>query len=148
MRSIPAEQRRGIATVMLAGAGGTFSVFTMSLKSGWANGAGCRGSSARPARRSSVGSVRIGARAIAYGLFSPQTQSEALFWSLWLNLGRRDSFARCKLGRRGSNAVALAWLVPDQEDGHNVADGAAAGKGEPGRSEDDRANAYQPEVGK
>ena len=45
-------------------------------------------------------------------------------------------------------SACASRLVPDQEDGYNVADGAAAGKGERGRDENDRANAYQPEMGK
>ncbi len=46
--------------------------------------------------------------------------------------------------------VSKTWgrLVPDHRGGRDVADGAAAGEGEPERGEDDGAGADQPEMGK
>ena len=46
--------------------------------------------------------------------------------------------------------MSKTWgrLVPDHGGGRDVADGAAAGEGEPERGEDDGAGADQPEMGK
>ena len=46
--------------------------------------------------------------------------------------------------------VSKTWgrLVPDHGGGRDVADGAAAGEGEPERGEDDGTGADQPEMGK
>src|SRR5215210_8556431 len=49
-----------------------------------------------------------------------------------------------------ATGVSETWgrLVPDHGGGRDVADGAAAGEGEPERGEDDGAGADQPEMGK
>ena len=56
--------------------------------------------------------------------------------------------AKKVLGRKRGVSKTWGRLVPDHGGGRDVADGAAAGEGEPERGEDDGAGADQPEMGK